>query len=107
MNLIPSKSVSSDGTRDFRKSTHMKTTNIASVWPLLLALILGVYLFEFATPVEAAPKKLLVVTVTKGFRHSSIPTAEKILGELAQKSGSFTVDYARNDDEIKEKMTPA
>src|SRR5437870_1822091 len=48
------------------------------------------------TPCQAAaPKKVLVVTVTKGFRHSSIATAEKILGELGQKSGVFTVDYAR------------
>ena len=46
-------------------------------------------------PSMAAPKSVLVVTVTKGFRHSSIPTAEKVLGELAQKSGAFTVDYAR------------
>jgi type 1 glutamine amidotransferase len=30
-----------------------------------------------------------------GFRHSSIPTAEKIIGELAQQSHAFTVDYAR------------
>lgn len=54
------------------------------------------------------PKKLLVVTVTKGFRHSSIPTAEKVLGELAAKSGEFTVDYCRQsegDKEIKEKMS--
>jgi type 1 glutamine amidotransferase len=42
-----------------------------------------------------APKKLLVVTVTTGFRHGSIPTAEKVLGELAAKSGEFTVDYVR------------
>ncbi len=28
---------------------------------------------------HAEPKKLLVVTTTTGFRHSSIPTAEKIL----------------------------
>src|SRR5438128_9075773 len=54
----------------------------------------------------AAPSHLLVVTVTKGFRHSSIPTAEKILAELAQKSGAFTVDYVRNDQEMAEKMTP-
>ena len=38
---------------------------------------------------------MLVVTITKGFRHSSIPTAEKVLGELAASSGLFTVDYAR------------
>src|SRR6476659_9652577 len=43
----------------------------------------------------AGPKKVLVVTVTKGFRHSSIPTAEKVLAELGQKSGILTVDYAR------------
>ena len=53
-----------------------------------------------------APKKVLVVTVTKGFRHSSIPTAEKVLGELAQKSGAFEVDYVRNDEEMAKKMTP-
>src|SRR4051812_3068189 len=54
-----------------------------------------------------APKKVLVVTVTKGFRHSSIPTAEKVLGELAHKSGLFTVDYVRTDSDMAEKMTPA
>ncbi len=43
------------------------------------------------------PKRVLVVTTTVGFRHSSIPTAEKILGELAKSSGAFTVDYARVD----------
>src|SRR5689334_23296771 len=52
-----------------------------------------------------APKKVLVVTVTKGYRHSSIPTAEKVLGELAQKSGAFTVDYVRTDEEMAHKMT--
>lgn len=43
----------------------------------------------------AAPKKVLVVTTTTGFRHSSIETAEKIIAELGEKSGAFTVDYAR------------
>lgn len=42
-----------------------------------------------------SPKRVLVVSTTTGFRHSSIPTAEKVLGELAQQSGAFTVDYAR------------
>lgn len=44
---------------------------------------------------EAASKKILVVTTTTGFRHSSIPTAEKVIGELAEKSKVFTVEYAR------------
>ena len=57
-----------------------------------------------------APKKLLLVTVTKGFRHSSIPTAEKVLGELATKSGAFTIDNVRQsegDAEMSQKMTMA
>ena len=47
------------------------------------------------TSLQAAPKKLLVVTTTTGFRHSSIPTAEKVLAQLAQSSGEFTVDFVR------------
>src|SRR5438477_3038694 len=61
--------------------------------------------FDFSTQ-AATPRKLLVVSVTKGFRHSSIPTAEKVLGELAQKSGAFTVDYVRTDEDMAQKMTP-
>ena len=72
-----------------------------SLWWLIA--ILAAITFVF--PALAAPKKLLVVTVTKGFRHSSIPTAEKVLGELAEKSGAFTVEYVRTDDEMAQKMT--
>ncbi len=46
-----------------------------------------------AATLQAAPKKLLVVTTTLEFRHSSIPTAERILAQLGQESGEFTVDY--------------
>src|ERR1700676_3157372 len=46
-----------------------------------------------AVSLQAAPKRLLVVTTPTGFRHSSIPTAEKILSHLAQSSGEFTVDF--------------
>ena len=45
-----------------------------------------------------------MVTVTTGFRHSSIPTAEKVLAELAKESSAFTVEYARvepNDPQFK------
>ena len=45
-----------------------------------------------------APKKLLVVTVTTGFRHSSIETAEKVLAELGQKSGAWTVDFVHQPE---------
>jgi len=50
------------------------------------------------------PKHALVVTTTVGFRHSSIPTAERVLAELGKSSGMFTVDYARvepNDAQFK------
>ena len=48
-----------------------------------------------ATALHAEPKKLLVVTTTTGFRHSSIPTAEKILEQLGKNSGEFTVDFVQ------------
>jgi len=54
----------------------------------------------------AAPKKVLVVTVTKGFRHSSIPTAERVLAELGKADGSYEVDYVRTDADMAAKMTP-
>ena len=38
-------------------------------------------------------KKALVVTVTTGFRHDSIKTAEQTLAKLGTESGAFTVDY--------------
>jgi type 1 glutamine amidotransferase len=56
--------------------------------------------------ISAAPKKLLVVTVTKGYRHSSIPTAERLVERLGQESGGFTVDFARTDEDLASKMTP-
>jgi uncharacterized protein len=55
----------------------------------LAAILFGCKSFE----ASHTPKKLLVVTTTTGFRHSSIPTAEKILSQLAQSSGEFTVDF--------------
>jgi type 1 glutamine amidotransferase len=55
----------------------------------------------------AKAKRVLVVTVTKGFRHDSIPTAERVLQQLAEKSGAFTVDYARTDEELQAKTTSA
>jgi type 1 glutamine amidotransferase len=67
------------------------------------------FLFSGCHSTEVAhhghPRKVLVVTTTTGFHHSSIPTAEKVLGELAQKTGLFTVEYARVDyDDPKFKL---
>ena len=41
------------------------------------------------------PKKLLVVTTTTGFRHTSIPTLEKVLTQLGKDSGAFTVTFVQ------------
>src|ERR1051326_9067972 len=67
----------------------MKKTNLI----LLAKSILSLALIG-ATATAAEPKKLLVVTTTAGFRHSSISTAEKVLAKLAQQNG-FTLDYAQ------------
>jgi len=73
-----------------------------------LALTLAVVLAADRTLAEAAPaKKLLVVSVTKGFRHDSIPTVERVVEELGKGGGAFTVDYARTETDLAAKMTPA
>jgi hypothetical protein len=81
----------------------MKTMNTIHSSKFFLAAVLCA--LGLALPTQAAPKNVLVVTVTAGFRHDSIPTAEKVLGELAEKSGAFTVDYVRTEREMAEKMT--
>jgi type 1 glutamine amidotransferase len=54
----------------------------------------------------AAPKRLLVVSVTKGFRHSSIATGDAVIGELSARSGGkYTADYARTDDDLRQKLS--
>jgi type 1 glutamine amidotransferase len=72
--------------------------------PAFLALgFLGA--LSVATTAGAAPKKLLVVSVTKGFRHESIPTAERTIEAIGKESGVYTVDFARTDEELQAKTT--
>ena len=82
----------------------MKKINLAVSGALLVAGLFTGALGTGSTASAAAPKRVLVVTTTTGFRHSSIPTAEKILAQLAETSGAFTVEYARvepNDPQFK------
>jgi type 1 glutamine amidotransferase len=65
-----------------------------------------------AAVVQAAPKRVILVTATKGFRHSSIATAENVITTLGETSGAYTVvDVVRggpqgNDDaEVSQKLT--
>jgi uncharacterized protein len=62
--------------------------------PTLLGLALA-GLTAFSVAAADAPKRVLVVTITTGFRHSSIPTAEKIIEKLAKETGLFTVDFVQ------------
>jgi type 1 glutamine amidotransferase len=79
---------------------------------MILAGLLAGCLLGVASVAQAAPKKLLVVTVTKGFRHSSISTAEAVLSQLSAKSGKhpekplFVLDFVRTDEDMANKMTP-
>jgi len=59
---------------------------------------------SLAFAAQAAPKKLLVVTTTTGFRHASIPTLKKMLSELAQQSGEFTVDFIDQPPGLPKKL---
>ncbi|MEX2045188.1 MAG: ThuA domain-containing protein [Opitutus sp.] len=70
------------------KSTHSSARRLVS-----LAVI-----FAVAATVALgadAPKRVLVVTVTTGFRHTCIPLSEEVIGRLAKESGKFAVDFVR------------
>ena len=56
---------------------------------------------------NAPPKRLLMITVTKSFRHSSIPTGETVLRQLAREDGRFTLEPVGDDYAMATKMTPA
>lgn len=62
-------------------------------------------LVALGLPAVAAPKKVLVVTVTTGFRHSCIPLSEEIFRKLAAESGQFTVDFV-SQPALKTPMRP-
>ena len=96
----------------YREAGQFKTTYGADqqIFPILQdrIFVLAVILAADRTLAEAAPaKKLLVVSVTKGFRHDSIPTVERVVEELGKAGGAFTVDYARTEADLAAKMTPA
>ncbi len=77
---------------------------------IIVAVGLSLTLFAIAQEkgtMENTRKRLLVVTHTAGFRHSdSIELGEKILADIGERSGVFTVDYCRNADEVKKMLTP-
>ena len=83
----------------------MKTNSFLLGVPLIAVAIAGAV---FPMPAAAAPKRVLVVSVTEGFRHSCIPLGNQILGALGQQSGKFTVDVVDvnpNDAQFRDPTT--
>jgi type 1 glutamine amidotransferase len=58
------------------------------------------------TPVSQ-PARVLVVTHTEGFRHTSIPFAETTIAALGQSSGMFTVSFCRTANDVATMLTPS
>jgi type 1 glutamine amidotransferase len=73
-----------------------------------LLLLLTLALLAAADAHAQAPRRVIVCTVTTGFRHSSIPEAEKTLQKLADTSRAFTiVDFVRQPEvQVPRKPNP-
>lgn len=75
------------------------------LWMIVLVLVCSV------SPAVAAPKRLLVVSVTTGYRHASISSLKKMLAQFSQSTGEFTLDYVDQPPgkpaDLKKDATPA
>jgi type 1 glutamine amidotransferase len=56
---------------------------------------------------QAVAARVLVVTHTAGFRHSSIPVAESVLEQLGRTSGSFQTSFCRNAADVRQMLAPS
>jgi type 1 glutamine amidotransferase len=57
---------------------------------------------------QGAPAaRVLVVTHTTGFRHSSIEEAERAIGQLGRTSALFEVSFCRTADDVRQMLAPA
>ncbi len=66
---------------------------------LLPSLLVAALLAPAFHSSAAEPKRIIICTVTTGFRHSSIPYAEKTLEKLGAESKAFTiVEFVRQPD---------
>jgi type 1 glutamine amidotransferase len=61
---------------------------------LLLSCLAALVVGFAANALAAPPKKILVVTTTQGYRHSSIETAERVIASLGLSSGAYEVELA-------------
>jgi type 1 glutamine amidotransferase len=76
---------------------------LRTLWPALAAAAFAV---APLTGASAAPKRLLLVTHTAGFRHEEgIKAGDSTLAEIGQVSKLFTVDFCRTADDVKAMLT--
>jgi type 1 glutamine amidotransferase len=71
-------------------------------------LVVAALLFALMVAMAPAASKprLLVVTVANGYRHDSIPVAERVVESIGAEGGAFTVEFARTDEELAVKAAP-
>lgn len=60
-----------------------------------------------APPTSSASARVLVVTHTAGFRHSSIAVAEPVIEQLGRTSGLYSTSFCRTADDVQRMLTPA
>jgi uncharacterized protein len=58
-----------------------------------------------AGPSSPAAKKLLVVTHTAGFRHSSIAIAETTIRDIGSRNALFETEFCRTDADVRSRLT--
>jgi type 1 glutamine amidotransferase len=58
-------------------------------------------------PAPAITKRLLVVTHTTGFRHSSIPIAESTLRDIGTRAAAYQTEFCRTQADVTSMLTPA
>ncbi|MGH9889051.1 MAG: ThuA domain-containing protein [bacterium] len=65
-------------------------------------------LVGMAAPADTGrkPARLLVVSVTKGYRHESIPALEQLVADIGTNTGRFGVRFVRTDADLAE-LAPA
>lgn len=60
---------------------------------------------SFVFSANAADKKVLVVSVTKGFVHDVIPTIDSLVDKLSKESKEFDIEYVRTEEDMQRLMT--
>ena len=60
-----------------------------------------------AGPTPAPAKRVLVVTHTAGFRHTSIAAAETAIAAIGSSSGLYATELCRTETDVRARLTPA